>query len=322
MNPKKILENYKNMNSVVEILESLGYKFKKHGKYFTSNAVYRNGSDTNSLVYYPQNNYFVDFVNNERGTGEKLIGLTLNIPATGVNTWLKNNNYNSIIHKPIQQDPQIKMAKTYELNILSELLDDHTYFLNRDISLETLKLFKGGLATKGKMAGRYVLPIFNDNTEHIIGFIGRDTYNNIEDRPKYKIIGDKGEFKWPLFLNENIIKSKKEIILVESTSCILKMWESNINTAVCLFGTKLSIPLLNKIIALDPRKIIISLNNEPDNKNIGNEESNKLYEKLVKYFDIKQIEIFLPYKKDFGDQNIEENKKWYTDLQQKIYGNN
>lgn len=307
--------------SIIPILESLGYKLKKHGHYYTSNAVYRNGDDTNSLVYYPHNNYFIDFVTNEKGSGEKLLSLTLNIPISGVSYWLKKQGYNDVqFNHQTETEPKIKMTKIFDIDILKELLPVHNYWLNKEISIDTLKLFYGGLATKGKLAGRYVLPIFNDKAENIIGFIGRDTYNNVENRSKYKIIGDKTQFKWPLFLNKQNIIAKKEVILVESTHCVLKMWESGIDNVLCLFGTEISIALLNELIILDPNKIIISLNNEPDNKNIGNNASEKLYHKLCKYFDKKQVNIYLPYKKDFGEQTIEENTIWYNKMKESVYG--
>jgi hypothetical protein len=306
--------------SIIPVLESLGYKLRKHSNYYMSNAVYRGGDDINSLVYYPNNNYFIDFVTNEKGSGEKLISLTLNIPVSGVPYWLKKQGYDNIIFNHTNIDEaKIKMSKVFELDILKELLPVHNYWNNKGISTETLKLFKGGLATKGKLAGRYVLPIFNDKATNIIGFIGRDTYNNIEDRPKYKLIGDKSQFKWPLFLNKQNIINKQEVILVESSHCVLKMWESGINNVLCIFGTELSIPLLNEIIALDPKKIIIALNNEPNNNNIGNNASDKLYIKLCKYFDKKQINIFLPDRKDFGEQTIEENVLWYNKMKEKVY---
>lgn len=310
------------MNTDLELLESLGYKFKKQGHYYISNAVYRDGKDINSLVYYPNNKYFIDFVTKEKGNIKRLLALTLKIPDSEVDKYLKKNGKElSSIEKEIEK-PKIKMIKKYKPEILDELLNDHTFWLNKNISLETLKLFRGGVAMKGKLAGRYVLPIFNEKATEIDGFIGRDLFNNIEDRPKYKHIGDCKNFIWPLFLNLNDIKKEKFVILVESSHCVLKLWDAGIKNVLCLFGLDIHLPLLNKLIQLDLNHIILALNNEPDNKDIGKKAAEKNLNKLKKFFDEEQLKLIFPYKKDFGEQTKEENQQWFLDLKRKLNDRN
>jgi hypothetical protein len=58
------------------------------------------------------------------------------------------------------------------------------------------------------MKNRYVFPIFNLKN-NIIGFSGRDTTNI--SKIKWKHLGEKSDFLYPLFLNDTHIKTKKEI---------------------------------------------------------------------------------------------------------------
>jgi len=319
---QKTIEICKNGGSLIEILEKLGYEFTKRSNYYLSKAIYRDGESPRSLVIYPKQNKFVDYVTGEKGTLQKLVSLTLNIPINKVSKVLSENNEILGYENPVYTKTLIHMPETYPISILNELFPIHNYWIDRGISEETLKEFRGGIAEKGKMQGRYVLPIFNENASLIVGFIGRDTLNfKKTERPKYKTLGSKNNFKWPLFLNKSILINKKEIILVESSHCVMKLWDDGIKNTLCIFGTDISFELINEILKLDPNKIIISLNNELNNKSIGNIASEKVYKKLSKYFDPNQLEIFLPFKKDFGEQTTEENKQWYKELQEKLYEN-
>lgn len=293
---------------VKEILLELGYNLTEDRNGWRSTANFRGGNNPTALKIFSNGSY-CDFVTGETGSFEKLISLTLNIKNP--DEYLKNKNF--IIHKIETEKPKIKMIKIYPPEILQELLPNHEYWLNRGISLDTLKLFKGGVAVKNQQKDRYVFPIFNSKNE-IIGCSGRTLKNN---SVKWKHSGMKTEWKWPLFLNKDIIKKEKKIILIESPGDILSLWECNIKNTLCLFGTEISIPQLNFLLKLDPDKIYIALNNDSDNNNVGNEAALKLEKKLLKYFDKIQIEIKLPQLKDFNEMLLKDRNlilEWYKDL--------
>ena len=145
-----------------------------------------------------------------------------------------------------------------------KLKKDHSYWINRGVSQETLNLFLGGVADNGKMKNRYVFPIFNAKN-NIIGFSGRDITNL--SKIKWKHIGEKTEFVYPLFVNSEIIQQQKEIILVESIGDMLSLWQAGVKNTLVTFGTSLSLAILNYSLKLDPKKIYISLNNDSNKNN-------------------------------------------------------
>jgi hypothetical protein len=63
-------------------------------------------------------------------------------------------------------------------------------------------------------------------------------------------------------------------------------------------------------LKLDPNKIYISFNNDQEKNNAGNDAAEKGKNKLLRYFDPRQIEIKLPNKKDFGEMSSEEILVW------------
>ena len=60
----------------------------------------------------------------------------------------------------------------------------------------------------------------------------------------------------------------------------------------------------------DPTHVIISLNNDSQGNSAGNEASEKNYNKMLKYFDKKQIIIHLPTQNDFGEMSSKEILDW------------
>ena len=164
------------------------------------------------------------------------------------------------------------------------------------------------------MRNRIVFPIFNLQKQ-IIGFAGRNATNN-DNYPKWLLKGRKQQFCYPAFLNKNIIKEKNEIILVESIGDLLALWEAGIFNVWCLFGLNLGGEVLKQLIELSPKKIIIALNNDEhsDDENHGQIAANDIVKKLLKFFDVAQIVIASPLKKDFGEMNKSENRHWYKNV--------
>lgn len=297
--------------NIYQILTDLGYKLRDCGKEFRTKPLYRESDNDSVLRIYKDTGKWVDFKNNISGDINSLVKLTLKLEDHNqAEEWLKNKNF--AFKKPTEiQKPLIKSSKKFDTEILSRLEDDQKYWIQRGVDIDTLKLFKGGVAKMGKMKNRYVFPIFN-NKNNIIGFSGRDITNL--SKIKWKHIGEKTEFLYPLFLNSEVIQTQKEVILVESIGDTLSLYQAGIKNVLVTFGTSLSLGILNYLLKIDPKKIYISLNNDSNKNNAGNIGAEKTYSRLKRYFDDKQLKIALPTKKDFGEMNKEEILQWKNNL--------
>lgn len=297
--------------NVYQILTDLGYKLKDYGKEFRTKPLYRESDNDTVLKIYKDTGHWFDFKENISGDFSSLIGMTLKLEdPQKAKEWLKNKNFT--FHQPIEHaKPLLKSSKKFDSDLLSNLESNHSYWNNRGITTDTLMKFKGGIGKAGKMKNRYVFPIF-DIKNNIIGFSGRDVTNL--SKIKWKHLGEKNDFLYPLFLNSKIIEEQKEIIIVESIGDMLSLYQSGIENILVTFGTTISLSILNYCLKMDPKKIYISLNNDSNNNNAGNIGAEKGYAKLKRYFDDKQLQISLPTKKDFGEMNKEEILQWKANL--------
>lgn len=301
------------MSDIKEILELEGYEVKDFGSYYKCAGLWRGGSDLNSITIYKNNGAAIDHVSGEKYSHTRLISLILNIPEKDkLEEYLSNKNFNFTPKNDIQE-PLIKSVKIFpdELNLLQE---KHDYLLGRGISLETAKQFKAGLFSgqNNKLKDRYTWVIFNSKKQ-IIGYTGRDLTGFKKN--KHKHLGTKKEWCWPCYLNIKDIQEKSEVIIVESPIDIESLFEAGIRNCVCSFGIELNFALVNLFLRLNLKSIIIAINNEPDNKNIGNNAAIKMERKLLRYFDKKTVKIHLPPIKDFNLLLTTQNKdaiiKWY-----------
>jgi len=212
-----------------------------------------------------------------------------------------------IIYK--KPEPKIEMPKKWPLEQLNGLVRNHEYWNNRGISSETMDYFQVGLAYRGQMVLRSVVPIFNKTKTHLIGFTGRALKPDM--KPKWKHLGDKTDFVFPYISNEKYNK----VLLVESPGCIFRLWDNGIKNTKCLFGTVASPAILKYLIETNPEEILIGTNNELDSKNkaVGNKAAEKLENQLLQFFGRNKIKIALPPTKDFGEMNSDEIKQ-YKDL--------
>lgn len=293
--------------NLYQVLTDLGYKLKDYGKEFRAKPLYRESDNDTVLRIYKDTGKWFDFSQNISGDINSLISMTLKLEGpTQAKEWLKNKNFNLNFSNSIEK-PLLKTTKKFEKELLLKLEPNHAYWQNRGIKKETLDLFSGGLATTGKMKNRYVFPIFDLN-KNIIGFSGRD----VRENPfiKWKHLGEKNEFLYPLFLNKDLILEKKEIILVESIGDMLNLWQNNVKNTIVTFGINVSLSILNFCLKIDPKKIYISLNDDSEKNNVGNINAEKTLSKFKRYFDLKQLEIKLPLKKDFGEMSEEEIDEW------------
>jgi hypothetical protein len=297
--------------NVYQILIDLGYKLKDCGKEYRTRPLYRDSDNDTVLKIYKDTGHWFDFKENISGDFSSLVGMTLKLEdPIKAKEWLKDKNFT--FHQPKEASkPLLKSTKKFDLDLLSNLENDQSYWNKRGINNETLNQFKGGVGKAGKMKNRYVFPIF-DIKNNIIGFSGRDVTNL--SKIKWKHLGEKNDFVYPLFLNSEAIETQKQAILVESIGDMLSLYQVGIKNVLVTFGTSLSLGILNYLLKIDIKKIYISLNNDSNKNNAGNIGAEKTYSRLKRYFDDKQLKIALPTKKDFGEMNKEEILQWKNNL--------
>ena len=294
------------MSSVRDILIELGYEnISDHGKDYRMRPIYRESSNSTSLQVNKKSGYFRDYSANIGGSLTDLIKLTLKTDFHTAKQWISKKNVN-LEKQTNESRPEIKQSRNFDINELEEIKPIHNYWMNRGISEETMALFKGGVVSEGKMKGRYVFPIF-DSKKQIIGFTGRDITGS--SKIKWKHLGNKSFWKYPLQINYPLIKEANKVILVESIGDMLALWQAGIKNTIVTFGLDISLEILNQLLRMDVDLITISFNNDENNNNRGNEAAYKGRKKLCKYFDPNQIEIKLPIGyNDFGEMSSDEIK--------------
>ncbi len=193
-------------------------------------------------------------------------------------------------------DPQIEIERTWPADILTKLIQDTTYWNKRGISDETLAPFKGGVATTGQLASRYVFPIFNDSSQ-IIGFNGRRIDGQIEK--KWKLIGPSSHFVWG-----GLEDIGERVVLTESIGDSLFLRQHGVPETLCLFGLNMSQAVLGHLISCNPKRIIVSTNS--DATGAGQRAAIKIKTTLSKFFNEETIVVVHPVAKDWGESSKEQ----------------
>lgn len=306
--------------SVRQILQDIGYTLTDNGREFRTKPLYRDSDNDNVLRIWKNSGQWVDFKENISGSIEDLVKLTLKLKSIDeAKHWIASKGINTNSEEIEKPKALAKQTPIFEKSLLVKLLRDDSYWNNRGISSSTLAPFQGGVATSGKMFNRYVFPIF-DSQDNIIGFSGRDVSKlSLEGRPKWKHIGDKKEWVFPLKVNLKDLKSSKNIILVESIGDMLALRENGINNSVVTFGLNLTAKIIYTLISINPKNIIIAFNNDGSENGAGNMAAEAAQNKLRDYFDIDQIKIKLPQgANDFADLNLKDKSRileWHNSIQ-------
>ena len=154
------------------------------------------------------------------------------------------------------------------------------------------------------------------NKKQIIGFAGRDLKpDQGQDakffRPKWKLIGDKSKWRFPLIVNHDLIRRSRQAILVESIGDMLNLHEKEYDNCLIIFGLDISPSLICSLTSLSIKSIVIATNNDSEkDHNRGLNSAIKNYLKLSSYFDYDKLSICLPIKNDFGDMDDSDFEKW------------
>jgi len=303
------------------VLENFGFKLSDRGQYWQTNAVWRDGKNYTAIQIYKNTGVWRDYTGKENSANsiyfpfskliENVLGTT---NKKEINKYLKHENANITFNK--RTDDRIE-TNVFSYDVLDNLLPHYTFYNKKGIKTPILEFLKSGLSTKGQMYQRYVFPIFDENNL-ICGLAGRDMSNK-PDRPKWKLVGKKNRWIYPLFsqtnsgvsLIKNAIEESSSVILVESVGDMLSLLEHGHKNVLVSFGLDLSPKLMCALMEFSLKKITISLNNDLNSpRNAGVEASIKNYLKLLNHFDFSQIQICLPTKNDFGDMIDSDFKTW------------
>ena len=301
------------MSEIKEILQSIGYSnISEDSRNYRMKPIYRESSSNTVLSVRKDTGYFIDFSKQISGSFSDLVKISLDLKSQEeAKAWLSNQESFTNTQETTSFKPKIKQQKTFSKeSIFTNLIEDNSYWNSRGVSDDTLKVFNGGVIEAGRMSGRYIFPIYNYKKE-LVGISGRDITPNPSDRrPKWKHLGDKSTWKYPVQVNNKIIRDKQEVILIESIGDMLSMWDAGVKNVIVTFGLQVSSDVLNYLLRVDAKKIFISFNNDENNNSAGNDAALKAERKLTKFFDKRQVKIALPTLKDFGEMDKQQILEW------------
>ena len=304
-----------NPDSIRSILEDLGYKLRDKGPYWQCAALYRGGDNETALQIYKDRGTWKDYVKDTAFQPFKqLLVLTLNTnDPKQLSKYLNQDDIRFLSEKGKTAVKKSELEKIYPEEWLSELLPHYQFYQDRGINLATIKMFKGGYATKGAMYQRYTFPIYNRYGQ-IHGFSGRDMTG--KKTAKWKHMGRKANWIYPYFV-PNLEKTDSNfIIIVESIGDCLNLFQNGYRNVVVSFGLDISPALSCWIIEMGFEKIFISFNNDSDkSNNRGLDAAIKNYLKLLNYFSPDLLRICLPNQNDFGDMSDEDFLRWKDKLE-------
>ena len=133
----------------------------------------------------------------------------------------------------------------------------------------------------------------------------------LDRNPKWKHIGEKSQWKYPLQLNNKIVRQEKKAILVESIGDMLALWDCGIKNVIVTFGLDVSVSVVSYLLRIDVDDIFIAFNNDQNKNSAGNKAAKKAYSRLSRHFDSEQIHIAIPRESsDFGEMDKEEILGW------------
>lgn len=291
---------------ILEVLNKIGYdNLQDFGKEYRARPLYRSSDNRTSLCINKLSGEWYDFGARTGGHLSDLVQKTLQLPTQEA---AKEFLGDTTIVSVRKDKYELTSIKTFDKELLIKLQKDHSYWINRGISAHVISQFHGGIAFKGRMAYRYVFPIFDDK-ENLIGFSGRMLNDNPEF-PKWKHIGSKSNWCYPLKWNADIIMSTKEVILLESIGDMLSLWEMGIKNTLVTFGVDISTKIIQFLLKVDIERIFIAFNNDEQNNFVGNEAAEEVRLKLLSFFDSSQLVVAIPTEKDFGEMKEEQINKW------------
>jgi hypothetical protein len=309
-----------NPDQIRPTLEKIGYKLIDCGSHWRTRALYRGGDNDTAIRVYKNSGVWTDFAQgNQSFPFERLVKLTCGSDPKKIKdilSSLEQSEEFSYIQKQT-----IEMDTVYPESLLNNLFPNFSFYQKKNISEETLKFYKTGLAQSGKMYRRMVFPIYNEYSQ-IIGFSGRKIDDAKDSVPKWKHIGKKRNWIYPAYIPaektvDSIIKETGEVVIVESIGDSLALYESGIKNNLVSFGLGCQPIMLSYLSSFPVERIIIAGNNDSaSDENHGYLGNVKTLINLLPYFDFSRIEIRIPPENhnDFFDafNSGVDLKNWYN----------
>lgn len=297
--------------NVLEILHKIGYTdLRDFGNSYRTRPLYRSSDNNTSLSIKKDSGKWYDFSERIGGYLPQLVQITLQLSTLEeAKEFLGGEGAMPVVK---ENKNELSAIKKFDRHMLSRLIKKHDYWIERGVKKDTLEMLEGGVTYNGKMSYRYVFPILNLKDE-LIGFSGR-ALNNDPNYPKWKHIGAKTNWCYPLKWNIQHIMDKRQVILVESIGDMLSLWDNGIKNVLVTFGVDVSPKIIEFLLKIDANKIIIAFNNDEENNFVGNRASEDAKTQLCKFFDESQIVIAIPTKKDFGEMDSQEITLWHQKL--------
>jgi len=292
---------------IKEILSELGYSLLDMGKEYRTSPLYRDSSSNSVLCIKKDTGRWIDYKDQRYGRFEELVQITLNLKDISEAKQYLVKEFHFVA--PKLEKEKLKSPKIFGKENLKHIIPAYSYWTKRGVSPDTLKLLESGVMTSGKMENRYVFPIF-DRTNRLVGVAGRDITN--KSQTKWKLVGEKRLWVYPLKYNMKYFTKNGSVILVESIGDMLALWEVGIRNVIVTFGLFVSPKIKQTLMMINAQKIYIAFNN--DTNNAGNEGATKAYHNLTKQFDDYQVEITLPPKNDFGNMTKDEILEWKSQI--------
>lgn len=178
----------------------------------------------------------------------------------------------------IQPEDEKKPKETQKtLEFKLSLDHKHKYLEMRNIDPKTAKFFGIGFCSKGIMAGKIAIPIYNTKGD-LIAYCGRA----IDDsKPKYFFPRGFEKSKIVYNINNAIKKKNKDVVVVEGFFDVFALHKAGINS-VALMGSSLSYYQKMQLLSLD-KKITIMFDGDSAGRNGMNKTINALnYKKPLK----------------------------------------
>ena len=194
--------------------------------------------------------------------------------------------------------------------VRQSLLRPAKYFLDRGYSEEVLDAFDVGISrnTKGVMRKRIIVPVYDDEGEVMVGYLGRWPSEEYEDyeQPKWRFSKKfySGAWLYGYHIAKNHIENTEVVVLVEGQGDVWRLWESGIKNSVGMFGCSITDTQLRILENSTAKKIALIC----DNDKAGQKARISIRKKCEGKLEVVDI---MTESKDIGEMST-------TEIEQKI----
>ena len=298
------------MSQIKTILEEIGYAPKDFGDHYRCRALYRDGGNESALLVKKESGVFIDYGGDNTYLPLKvLVERTIGQDAT--KRYFSEKGIKLDLPPPPKKvSCSIMQEKSYDQECLKRLLPSPAFYEKKNITSETQKFYKCGLATQKDFYKRIVFPIIRQD-QRIHGFSGRAIDSNNSANWLHK--GKKQNWIYPYFLEKNgvfevqeAISDTKELLLVESIGDSMALYQNGFKNNLVTFGLSISPTLATKIVTMELDTVIIAFNDDSDKGTKGNSGQVGLIKAFLRNFNVFGFEKtywIKPTANDFGDMS-------------------